>query len=61
MVLLYKGCLETKRALQIQTVLPPKGEYKQVPMEKVVGEKQLKPQFWPIHLLSSLLNLRKVR
>lgn len=39
MLLLYKGCLETKRALQIQTVLPPRGEYEQVPMEKVVGEK----------------------
>lgn len=42
MLLLYKGCLETKRALQIQTVLPPRGEYEQVPMEKVVGEKKIK-------------------
>lgn len=44
-----------------QTVPPPKGNYKEVPMKKVCVGGIFKPQFWPIHLLCSLLNLGKVR
>lgn len=51
MLLLYNGCLETKRALQIQTVPPPKGDYGELPLEKsYLGGWNLKPQFWPTHL-----------
>lgn len=45
-----------------QTVRSPKGNYGEVPVEKVcVCVIILQSQFWPTHLLCSLLNLGKVR